>query len=589
MRFRDLKVSTKVMIGFAATMVLIVAMISLSDGRSMRRFGYQKEIERARGLTAFCEQIRTYIGKMNQDQVFDMEALHKSFEEDLAQGKKYDQTRVYRTIPVVASWTAVQEKADELGYEFRVPKNQPRNLRNQPRPGVEQAAVNFLEGIGSVDEITKAGGKVVYPVNPAEAHQTGELGILHIGTETLNAAEGGGKQEINAVRFFRAIRLTQDCLSCHGSPQGEKDIVGFAKEGWKDGEIHGAFEIIAPLQTLDRQIAGAAWMQFSIAIGGLLLGFGVIIALLTMAVKTPLSRLNAMLRDIAEGEGDLTKELHIQSEDEIGQLSRQFNQFVKQLRALIGDIDTASQQVAASSGELAASSQHLASSTTEQSASLEITREAIQNLVESINKNAEHARKTNELTNQSAEEASSGGEAVLETVVAMRQITDKIAIIDDIADQTNLLALNAAIEAARAGEMGKGFAVVAVEVRKLAERSQHAAKEINDLSRISVQKAETAGQMIQKMVPAIQHVSELMNQIAETCDAQTRDANAIQESVVQIDLATQQNSATSEESASASEELSAQSQILQDLVNRFKIDEDNSHPAPSKQQLEWKR
>ena len=153
----------------------------------------------------------------------------------------------------------------------------------------------------------------------------------------------------------------------------------------------------------------------------------------------------------------------------------------------------------------------------------------------------------------------------------MKEIAKKIVIIEEIARQTNLLALNAAIEAARAGEHGKGFAVVAAEVRKLAERSQAAAGEINSLSVSSVAVAESAGKMLDSIVPGIQKTSELVQEIAAASREQDAGAEQINSSIQQLDKVIQQNAAATEEMASTSEELTSQSDQMRDMMAFFKV------------------
>ncbi|MEW6237535.1 MAG: methyl-accepting chemotaxis protein [Candidatus Omnitrophota bacterium] len=575
MKWEFKSISTKFLLGVTAAMVVVVMGLYLFNTHSVRVFGYEKEIERARALTSFCEQVRAFIGILNENKAFNTGPLVEDFLKAKESGQKYDETVLYKTIPVVAAWLTAETKAKELGYIFRVPKNQPRNPKNAPRAGLEQSVVDYLEGRGGLEAIETAGGKIIYPDDKQKAQSLGEIGVLHIGVDRGNAAENNAAIPINAVRFFRSIKLTQDCLLCHGSPKGELDITGGAKEDWAVGETHGAFEIIAPLENLDHQITFMGRIQYLISGGVLILSLLGIFAMLSVTIIKPLNRLKARLQDIAEGEGDLTKQLEAHTKDEIGQVAEWFNRFVSQLRDLMREISHAAEQVSASSGELSSASQSLASSSTQQAANLETTTASVEELVHSIEQNSENAEKTNKISTEAAKEAEKGGAAVIENVEAMKTITQKISIINEIADQTNLLALNAAIEAARAGEMGKGFAVVAVEVRKLAEKSQQAAKEIGALAKDSVEKAEKAGISIREIVPIIQNAAQRMQEIAAACAEQSTGADQIRRAVSEIDIATQQNSATSEETASSSEQLSAQAQMLQSLVARFKVEDSN--------------
>jgi methyl-accepting chemotaxis protein len=193
----------------------------------------------------------------------------------------------------------------------------------------------------------------------------------------------------------------------------------------------------------------------------------------------------------------------------------------------------------------------------------------------SITQNSDNAKVTDGMATKANREASEGGSAVSQTVIAMKQIAAKIGIVDDIAYQTNLLALNAAIEAARAGEHGKGFAVVAAEVRKLAERSQEAAKEIGELAGNSVTTAERAGKLLDEIVPSIQKTSELVQEIAEASKEQSDSVTQIGGAMGQLSKATQQNASASEELAATSEELSGQAEQLQQSIAFFNTGDDH--------------
>jgi methyl-accepting chemotaxis protein len=188
-----------------------------------------------------------------------------------------------------------------------------------------------------------------------------------------------------------------------------------------------------------------------------------------------------------------------------------------------------------------------------------------------VSQNTENAKVTDGIATQAAKEAAEGGEAVKATVAAMKQIAQKIGIIDDIAYQTNLLALNAAIEAARAGEHGKGFAVVAAEVRKLAERSQVAAQEIGTVASSSVELAEQAGNLLGSIVPNIKKTSELVQEITAASEEQSSGVGQINSAMTQLSQTTQQNASSSEELAATAEEMSGQSEQLRQTMAFFKL------------------
>ncbi|HET7775122.1 MAG TPA: methyl-accepting chemotaxis protein, partial [Azospira sp.] len=179
---------------------------------------------------------------------------------------------------------------------------------------------------------------------------------------------------------------------------------------------------------------------------------------------------------------------------------------------------------------------------------------------------------TEDISSRAARDAKVGGQTVRATVDAMKQIADKVSIIDEIAYQTNLLALNAAIEAARAGEHGKGFAVVAGEVRKLAERSQSAALEIGQLAGDSVEQAEKAGIMFDDMVPNIERTAQLVKEISASSEEQAIGAGQINQAIGQVNQTTQHNASASEELAATAEELHSQAERLKGHIAFFRLD-----------------
>ncbi|NMG35505.1 HAMP domain-containing protein [Azoarcus sp. TTM-91] len=295
------------------------------------------------------------------------------------------------------------------------------------------------------------------------------------------------------------------------------------------------------------------WMLLTIAgalLIGILLGF-----LISRSVTTPLARAVEASNRLAEG--DLTVRLQGTGKDEVSVLMNSMSVMIQKLGQIIGEVRGAADNLSSASEEVSATAQNLSQSSSEQAASIE-------EMTASVTQNTENAKMTNGMASQAAGQANEGGQAVAETVGAMKRIAEKIGIIDDIAYQTNLLALNAAIEAARAGEHGKGFAVVAAEVRKLAERSQEAAQEISEVASGSVQLAEKAGRLLGDIVPAISRTADLVAEITAGSQEQASGIN-------QLNQTTQQNASASEELAATAEEMSGQATQLQSLMGFFRV------------------
>lgn len=332
---------------------------------------------------------------------------------------------------------------------------------------------------------------------------------------------------------------------------------------------------------------------------------GILITILiTRSIVIPLGRTVSMIEAI--GGGRLDSRLKMRQQDELGQLGRALDGFAaamqdeiitafkhlangnftfeargvireplqqvnQALGSLVREIVVSADTVSSGSMTVSSSSSAMSQGATEQAASAEEAAAAVEQMVATIRQNAENARMTEQIATQAAENAQRGGEAVTQTVKAMRDITERINVVEEIARQTNLLALNAAIEAARAGEHGKGFAVVAAEVRKLAERSQRAAAEINELSRSSVAVAEQAGKLISVIVPDIRKTAELIQEISASSREQDSGAGQINQSIQQLDAIIQQNSSVTEEMSAVAEELSGQAEQMQLLVERFVV------------------
>ncbi|WP_300159080.1 methyl-accepting chemotaxis protein [Solidesulfovibrio sp.] len=266
-------------------------------------------------------------------------------------------------------------------------------------------------------------------------------------------------------------------------------------------------------------------------------------------------------------QGDLTVSVVPRSDKDALLLA--MTAMVERLREVVGEVQAGAENVASGSEEMSASSESLSQGASAQASAVEESSSAMEQMVGSINQNADNARQTEAIAVKAAADARESGAAVDQTVAAMRDIAGKIGIIEEIARQTDLLALNAAVEAARAGEHGRGFAVVAAEVRKLAERSQSAAAEINTLSADSLGVAEEAGGLLSQLVPDILRTSDLVQEIAAASKEQSAGAGQVNTALQQLDQVIQQNASASEELASTAEELSAQAEHLRASIGFF--------------------
>jgi methyl-accepting chemotaxis protein len=295
-------------------------------------------------------------------------------------------------------------------------------------------------------------------------------------------------------------------------------------------------------------------------------------------IKTNLNALIAAMNEITEGaeqiaKGDLAVVLRERSPQD--KLMQALMSMVNGLTQTVTEIRTIAGEVAAASQSISAASVQVSKGASSQAAAAEEASSSMEEMVSNIKQNADNAQQTDKIANKSAKDAQESGKSVLEAVAAMKEIANKISIIEEIARQTNLLALNAAIEAARAGEHGKGFAVVAAEVRKLAERSQKAAGEINQLSATTLRVSEKSGEMLDKLVPDIQRTAELVQEISAASKEQDTGAEQINKALQQLEQVIQQNASAAEEMASTTEELTGQSEQLVSALAFFNTgDED---------------
>ncbi len=318
------------------------------------------------------------------------------------------------------------------------------------------------------------------------------------------------------------------------------------------------------------------------------LGFGIGI-LVTRSITRPLNRAVSVADSLAAG--DLGIQVESDSRDETGQLLNAMKNMTERLRSVMGDVRSAADSLSSASEEVSATSQSLSQAASEQAAGVEQTTASVEQMSASIAQNTESAKITDSIAGKAANDAVAGGRAVRDMVVAMKQIADKIGIIDDIAYQTNLLALNAAIEAARAGEQGRGFAVVADEVRALAARTQDSTRDIQQmiqklqsgtgqavavmqrgaqLAAQSVEKAGTTESSLNETSASVMRINDMAAQIAAACEEQSQTTEDIARNISGIRDLSNQSAQSSQESRDASNVLARLAANLQQQVGRFK-------------------
>jgi methyl-accepting chemotaxis protein len=517
MRIRDLSLKTKVLVLTLGSIFVFNTLIVIILRRDIALQAEHAIQEKSRAVALSAEAARDAMAaRIQAGVVTDLEQL-------AAQG---DRDKLLKAVPIITAIEVASKNAQAGEYSFRVPKFQPRNPQNEP-VGPEIAALKALES-GSLDE---------YLVK--------------------------SKDEI---RYFRPIRLSADCLLCHGDPAGSPDPLGGAKEGWKVGEVHGAFEVISSLATAKRSVA-AATRNIGIFTGAVMICLGVVLIVVIRLVLGPLAHYVKVFQQASTG--DLTVRATLGRADEVGKVARYFNDYIATLERMVTEVKAVTENASFISEELAASSEETAASIHEirantegmknkivlldgevsesaksaaevkvlierlaglianQASAINQSSASIEQMSASIGNIAEAAEEKLRIANELEATALEGQAEMEETERGIQKVADSTSvimemtqIIQDIASKTNLLAMNAAIEAAHAGEFGKGFAVVADEIRNLAESSAESARAVTEslgevTEFISLSNASTTktGEIFNKIVEQIKGVAFSMSEM----------------------------------------------------------------------------
>jgi methyl-accepting chemotaxis protein len=553
-----LSIRAKVTLASVLLPTALFTVLTITWARDERRSVNEQYVDKARAVVYGAEGARDYMEQSWKSGAFDAAMLRRWHDEGQAD-------RAINAVPIVAGWRTAMAHAEEGDYQFKVPKFSPRNPENEP-DATEARALRFLE----------------------KERQSEYWEIDH---------------ETNKLRYFRPIVLTENCLLCHGDPATSRvvwgtndgtDITGARMEGWKVGEVHGAFEVLQSLDAADAAFRAGVTRMVAIVIVGLV----ALALLLQWTLQRILIRPLQESVKFADGlaAGDLgTRVAHAERQDEIGRLSRSLNAMADSLRTLISDMKSGSQTLKESSGslgtqsdklaadsesmtdvantvssageELSSSIAGIASSAEDMSNMLNTVAASIEEMTASITEVAKNSVRSADIADNANRQSKSTVEIMGQLKAASEKIGRVLEVISDIADQTNLLALNATIEAASAGDAGKGFAVVANEVKELARQTTQATEEINREIDDMRQRTTAAVSAVESISKVIGEVNEISTSIAGAVEEQSATLNEIAKSGGVANQAAQEISRRVNEGAKGTQEISRTIQAVREGVH----------------------
>ena len=530
MGWKNLSMKWKILLISLLGPVVMGLILSLQRISDIEQGTEQSLLSKSRAIVMMAESTRENMAKKLQ------KGIIKPFSE-----LKNDREKLLEAIPIITAMRTAGRKAEQAGYKFRVPKQNPRNPDNTPTD-LESNVLQELKNKNLEEKVVKTESK---------------------------------------IRYFRPIKLSKECMYCHGDPKGEKDPVGGTKEGWDVGEIHGAFEIISSLEKANNRINAATLNVVMWTLGILALMFAAIWFLMRGSLITPLQKTQEVLNSISNG--DLTRNLDLDREDELGNMSKMINTMSSNLHGVMTRIAETSEQlldsatnlrelaqqmtdkatdtqqrsnsVASAAEEMSTNMTSVASSMEQASTNISTVADSTEGIKQTLLNISENVGKTKSIAENAVNQAQNASTRIDDLSQAAQAIGSFTETINSISSQTNLLALNATIEASRAGEAGKGFGVVANEIKELARQTSEATEEINKKVEGIQNSTYASSQDIQEVMKVIREVNEFISDIAESVDQQTESTKEIAENINQASQGVQEVNENVAQSSQAAQDI----------------------------------